>query len=383
MISLHLIDSNKHLVSPTLPEEIRKNSLAMEILCTSSVWSEGYKRDRDDYFSCMAELGGYLDAMLSISEQEDSNIMVLTKSIRVIIATTIAVRALPDSHRLKTKLQWRLRALEHFSSASEGPSFSRNRAHISQDLETKLWPEVKKVSASKVNQIKSQYPKVALDASIVTPNSTTISEINLHFFEILADMLKTDVSNLIQSEVKEEIDYIFSSWRRPHLLLDYYRMHATNPDIQIEYRRFLKALFGVSNETVDDIRFGDKLNRVHLDRFPAQLVEAWKEGRVISNGFVRRLPGYNDPQTLFMLGEDVNTCMSIRSKQKGSNRGLLGYLLHGNCRVLGVKDETGAMIARVIVQLLIDEALYVPVLYVQMPQGDENRFLEVWSLIHY
>ena len=28
------------------------------------------------------------------------------------------------------------------------------------------------------------------------------------------------------------------------------------------------------------------------------------------------LPGYNDPQTFFMMGEDVNTCMSIRARQR-------------------------------------------------------------------
>jgi len=36
---------------------------------------------------------------------------------------------------------------------------------------------------------------------------------------------------------------------------------------------------------------------------------------------VDRLPGFNDPQTLFMLGEDSNTCLSIRAKQKATNRG--------------------------------------------------------------
>ena len=42
-------------------------------------------------------------------------------------------------------------------------------------------------------------------------------------------------------------------------------------------------------------------------------------------------------QTLFMLGEDSHTCMGIRARQKGTNRGLLSILLHGNCRILGLK----------------------------------------------
>ena len=46
--------------------------------------------------------------------------------------------------------------------------------------------------------------------------------------------------------------------------------------------------------------------------------------------------GYNDAQTLFMLGEDSTSCMMIKAKQRSPNRGLLSLLLHGNVRVLGM-----------------------------------------------
>lgn len=382
LTSLHLIDANAHLISPALPEEIRKNSLAMEVLSTLSAWSEGWKKDREEYLVCMGEIGEYLDVMLSLAEQEGASMVDLSKCIRVIIATSTAVRALPESHRLKKKLQWRLRSIDRSRIGSEGISIRVGRKGIVKDLERKLWPEGQSVPQG-VGQSRKLPPK-SIDSSVsLTSNATAIAEITQHFFEILADVLKVDVSSVYRAEVKEEIDNIFSIWRRPNLLLDYHRMHSSTPEIQIVYRRFLKALFGVSNETVDDIRFEDKLNRCHLDRFPPELIHAWREGRVDCDGEIRLLPGYNDPQTLFMLGEDVNTCMSIRSKQKGNNRGLLGFLLHGNCRVVGVKDESGAMLARAIVLLLIDEATYSPVLYMHMPQGDENRFLEVLDFFHY
>jgi hypothetical protein len=51
------------------------------------------------------------------------------------------------------------------------------------------------------------------------------------------------------------------------------------------------------------VRFEDPLNRAHLDRFPPKLLEAWREGRVITQGRMHLLPGFNDPQALFMLGE--------------------------------------------------------------------------------
>lgn len=163
-------------------------------------------------------------------------------------------------------------------------------------------------------------------------------------------------------------------------------MHSSTLEIQNLYRRFLKALFAVSTETVDDIRFNDALNTCHLNRFPNTLIQAWKDGFIMYNStsanqpsqqIRHRLPGCNDPQSLFMLGEDCNTCMSIRSKQKGTNRGLLSFLIHGSCRLIGVRDENGALVSRAVVQLLIDDATYSPVLYMHGPQGDENNFAQV------
>ena len=55
-----------------------------------------------------------------------------------------------------------------------------------------------------------------------------------------------------------------------------------------------------------------------------------------------------------MMGEDVNTCMSIRARQKGTNRGLISFLVHGNNRILGTKDSSGKCIARAVARLLVD-----------------------------
>lgn len=71
-----------------------------------------------------------------------------------------------------------------------------------------------------------------------------------------------------------------------------------------------------------------------------------------------------------MIGEDGNTCMSIRARQKGTNRGLLAYLVHGNCRILGVKDTSGKLVSRAVARLLIDEAIGIPAIYVEAAYGD-------------
>jgi hypothetical protein len=69
--------------------------------------------------------------------------------------------------------------------------------------------------------------------------------------------------------------------------------------------------------------------------------------------------------------------MSVRAKQKGSNRGLLGFLLHGCYRVLGVRNSAGGLVARAVAQLLVDDASHSPVIYVHGPQGDQDHMLEV------
>ena len=71
-----------------------------------------------------------------------------------------------------------------------------------------------------------------------------------------------------------------------------------------------------------------------------------------------------------MLGEDANSCLSVRARQKGTNRGLLSFLVHGNTRVLGVKDDSGKCIARSLARLLVDDATGLPVMYVDTPYGD-------------
>jgi len=57
-------------------------------------------------------------------------------------------------------------------------------------------------------------------------------------------------------EIKREIQEVYRTWRSPLLLLDYHRIHnAHAPEVQALYRRFLRGLFGISKETVDDVRY--------------------------------------------------------------------------------------------------------------------------------
>ena len=64
-----------------------------------------------------------------------------------------------------------------------------------------------------------------------------IEQVDEYLLQILAEVLKVEESVLQQAHVREEVDYVFSTWRRPHLLVDYYRMHSSTPEIQNNFRR--------------------------------------------------------------------------------------------------------------------------------------------------
>lgn len=193
------------------------------------------------------------------------------------------------------------------------------------------------------------------------------------------DNTKKIEANKIKADILDEIEYIFSTWRRPHYLIDYYLMHYSSPTVQSTFTCYLKSLFGVTqSRTIDDIRMRDSGNLNHFKYFDPALLEIWMNEETKDG---RKLPGYTDPQTLFMIGEDGNTCMSIRSKQKGTNRGLISFLLDGNCRFLGLKDSSGKLLVRSTAKLLVDDLTHIPLLYIESSFGStsHDQYLEIFD----
>lgn len=193
----------------------------------------------------------------------------------------------------------------------------------------------------------------------------------------LAEQLKVPLELMRSEAVSDEVHFVFSTWRRPYLLLKYLNMHLASVPMRKLYTRFLKALFAITPDcTVESIRYEDVGNRLHLDRFDAELVEAWSTGQTADGEY---LPGYSDAQTFLMIGEDTHTCMTIRARQKATNRGLLSIMLNGSCRILGVKDSAGRLLSRSIVRLLLDEDTRQPVLFVETPYGlnEDSEHVEV------
>jgi hypothetical protein len=405
LIAGHFItEEASMLASADLPLEIRRNTVAMELLCSEQALSASKKRDRNSMVVLFVQLGHHMDRIMSIVESalsQEHPLMstddLIISSIRRYMATVSIVRSLPPTDRARVVVQnafkfpditiynidARRQAIEKSLFGDDdifGEKFSaavsfkkkvrRGGIDFDGDGDDALFASSKRVSGTAEKKPDRQ---VSTERDIVS----TVEEASC---VALAKLLGYDYAKLT-SPMRESIAEIFLTWRSPFLLFDYYRMHMATKDIESLWKRYLKALFGISRESVDDIRFDAQENRLHMGRLDPELVEAWRTGYVttgsISNdGDVtkRPLPGRSDPQTFFMLGEDAGTCMSIRARQKATNRGLLSKLLQGNIRILGYQDAAGVMTERAMAKLLIDAETNRPVIYIENIYSDHDCF---------
>eukprot|EP00903_Cladosiphon_okamuranus_P013411 g12496.t1 len=149
---------------------------------------------------------------------------------------------------------------------------------------------------------------------------------------------------------------LLTTWRSPYALADYYVMHRKNAEVLRVYVRFLLALLGLSDETVRDIRIKDASNFAHMKHFPGAVRQRWEAEP-------GTLKGTMDPQVIFRMGDDTRSCMGIRRSCSAQNRALLGYLVQGNVRLVGVQSESGRMEARAVLRLLLRHDNMAPVLF--------------------
>jgi hypothetical protein len=52
-----------------LPEVVKRNTIAMELICTERTFCDGKKRDRLRFISLFQEIGNYLEIMTSLVEE--------------------------------------------------------------------------------------------------------------------------------------------------------------------------------------------------------------------------------------------------------------------------------------------------------------------------
>lgn len=388
ILALHFI--NDYPYPDSISKAVKENTVAMELLCTHKAFCEGYYSDA--YIGVLRDIGSYINLLTQLQDQP-STFIVNTKKIIAIIDICVRSNSLKY---LQPLLDGTAKRSQPRSDYSDDDIFvdaiAKNRGNKKSGFDppddSLFWTEgkVKKVQSTGLGT-KPQAQSTRQVIPSVQPNDLMI--IDKVLLRLVALVVGVEAKSILGNpNIIFEVFDTFTTWRKPQLLLEYCSMHSSSPEVQGLFRRFLRALWGVSNETVDDIRYKDEGNLKHLKMLPPQLLNDWIEGRSHTG---KLLPGYTDPQTIFMMGEDSNTCMGIRSRQKGTNRGLLSFLLHGNNRILGVKDSSGKLIARATVLLLFDVVTNQPVLFVETPytchsyqfgafeDGDDENVLEIYD----
>jgi len=120
-------------------------------------------------------------------------------------------------------------------------------------------------------------------------------------------------------------------------------------------KRWLRATFGLSNETLRQIRRESPENVRHLVQLPQGVLLRW---------FADECPGTSKCKTLFMLGEDAGSCLRIITNDGNKyNKALLGYVLQSHVRALVVCDATGRVLVRSLVRLLLRSDTRTPVIF--------------------
>lgn len=79
----------------------------------------------------------------------------------------------------------------------------------------------------------------------------------------------------------------------------------------------------------------------------------------------------DDPEDLFLCGTEIwRSCQHIQGTPS-DNRGLIGYLRHGQTRLLAIKSKDGSLVARALLRLLWDGKK--PVLFLERLYSNENN----------
>ena len=119
--------------------------------------------------------------------------------------------------------------------------------------------------------------------------------------------------------------------------------------------RWLRAIFGLSYETLRMIRRESAANVRHLLMIPQDVLLRW---------YSEECPGTSKCKTLFMLGEDAGSCLRIISNDGNKyNRALMGYVLQSHVRALVVTDPVGRVMCRSLIRLVLRSDTLTPVIF--------------------
>ena len=171
--------------------------------------------------------------------------------------------------------------------------------------------------------------------------------------EAMGSLLMLDASFVEQR--KETVRRAMQEWRNPELLFRYLDDNRDDPRMEALITRWLRSIFGLSGETLREIRRESPENVRHLTVLPQETLLRW---------YSPLCPGTSMCKTLFMVGEDAGSCLRIISNEKGRyNKALMGYVLQSHVRALVVTDTVGRVLCRSIIRLLVRSDTLTPVVF--------------------
>ena len=172
-------------------------------------------------------------------------------------------------------------------------------------------------------------------------------------FDALGALL--DLDGDVVAEKSETVLSTLLHWRNPELLFRYYEDNRLDERMSPLIVRWLRAIFQLSDETLEQIRQDSPANVRQMSYFSPDVLDRWNSPEC---------PGTCECKTLFMVGEDAGSCLRVISNEGNRyNRALMGYVLQPNCRVLVVTDSVSRVMARSVVRLLVRSDTREPIIF--------------------
>ncbi len=165
---------------------------------------------------------------------------------------------------------------------------------------------------------------------------------------------------------------LFSKWRQPSLLIEYLRQHSEVEERKSQFIRWVQAVLGSGakgEKTLEELRYGGiegarNENWNHFRHLSNEQLALWKTNRTVPLHSLRFLPKTDldlssyrvlltdDPEAIFMHGEDANRCQAI-SGGNIQNFGVSGFCFNGKDQLcIVIKEGEPIYIHRLKVELV-------------------------------
>jgi hypothetical protein len=113
-------------------------------------------------------------------------------------------------------------------------------------------------------------------------------------------------------------------------------------------------IHSVLDNTFPEVRYDVALNP-HLKQLSHEILVQWRQPLVEVTTGDFRIIDTDEPNHILLCGSDVaDSCQRVDGDPK-LNKGLLGYLMNGQTRLLAVVDKKGRIVARCMIRLLFDD----------------------------